>query len=523
MISLSHVEGLPFDPDAVERLTNTLAKHASERPGYDALVLDGKRITYAELETRTQRAAAFLAQRGISPGDRIAWCGTNHPDFLAAMLAAMRSGIVFVPINWRQKAREIAFILTDSATRLVVTDDAFGQTLAEAAQTGIEIVETEEFARILDHENSGSVASGGDQEAPSLLLYTSGTTGSPKGVQLSEKAISVGREMEELTGGFDDWNDREVLLSPLPLFHIGGICWALCGLVRGCTVVLTNNPAPPVLLDLCLAEKVSRTFMVPQLVRGLIDEMVSRNVRAESLKGIHYGAAPMDAPLLMRGITEIGCRFLQYFGMTEMAGTISILPPAAHDPARPHLLRSVGRVLPGSAIEIRDSSGAVVPIDQAGEIWIHGPTMMLAYANRPEQTAEAVVNGWYRTGDGGRLDEEGYLYLTDRIKDMIVTGGENVYPVEVEAVLREHPAVADCAVFGLPDADWGERVCAAVELRPEAEFEAAGIISFVKDQIAGYKAPRQIDRVDALPRTASGKIQRGKLRLDMLEKSNSND
>ncbi len=147
--------------------------------------------------------------------------------------------------------------------------------------------------------------------------------------------------------------------------------------------------------------------------------------------------------------------------------------------------------------------------------------MMLAYANRPEQTAEAVVDGWYRTGDGGRLDAEGYLYLTDRIKDMIVTGGENVYPVEVEAILREHPAVADCAVFGLPDAEWGERVCAAVELRPEAGFDAAAIIAFVKEQIAGYKTPRQVDRVDALPRTASGKIQRGKLRQDLLEKFNA--
>jgi acyl-CoA synthetase (AMP-forming)/AMP-acid ligase II len=518
MTSLSHVEGRPLDAGAVKRLTLTLVQHAQERPERDALVLDGKRVTYAELELRTKRAETYFAQRNIGPGQCVAWCGINHPDFFAAMLAAMRTGIVLVPINWRQKAREIAFILTDSATRLVVTDDSFRQTLADAAPAGIEIVETDAFARILDREGEQCVNRIGDQEAPALLLYTSGTTGSPKGVQLSEKAISVGREMEELTGGFDDWSDREVLLSPLPLFHIGGICWALCGLVRGCTVVLTNNPAPPVLLDLCLAEQVSRTFLVPQLVRGLIDEMVSRNVRATSLKGIHYGAAPMDAPLLMRGMTEIGCRFLQYFGMTEMAGTISILPPAAHDLARPHLLRSVGQVLPGSAIEIRDASGAVVPIDQAGEIWTQGSTMMMAYANRPEQTAEAVVDGWYRTGDGGRLDEEGYLYLTDRIKDMIVTGGENVYPVEVESVLREHPAVADCAVFGLPDAQWGERVCAAVELRPNAAFDEAGIIAFVKGQIAGYKAPRQVNCVDALPRTASGKVQRGKLRQEMLEK-----
>lgn len=520
MADLSHVEGLHFDAGAVERLTVALARHAESRPDTTALVLDGQRMSFADLERRTRAAQALLAQHGIGPGQRIAWCGVNHPDFFAAMLAAMRSEIVLVPINWRQKQREIAYVLADSGARLVVVDEAFRQTVADVAPADVELLETAAFSQRLDAAPMGSAGVGGDKEAPALLLYTSGTTGSPKGVQLSEAAISVGREMEELTGGFDDWTDREVLLSPLPLFHIGGICWALCGLVRGCTVILTNNPAPTALLDLCLAEGVSRTFMVPQLVRGLIEEMVGRGVRVETLKGIHYGAAPMDPPLLERGIREIGCRFLQYFGMTEMAGTISILPPSAHDPARPHLLRSVGKVLPGSAIEIRDPLGAVLPLGEAGEIWTRGPTMMLGYANRPEQTAEAIVDGWYRTGDGGRIDEEGYLYLTDRIKDMIVTGGENVYPVEVEAVLREHPAVADCAVYGLPDAHWGERVCAAIELRPGASFEAGAIIDFVKSQIAGYKAPRQVDEVEALPRTASGKIQRARLRQDMLEKAN---
>ncbi len=522
MTGLSHVEGLEFDAASVERLTVTLARHAQLRPDAYAIVLDGRRIGFAELERRTAAAQALLAQQGVQAGDRIAWCAANHPDFFAAMLATMRSGAVLTPINWRQKAREIAYILADSGARMIVADAAFLDTVTTAAP-GVTVMETGAFSRALDDARPTAGTIGGDPGAPALLLYTSGTTGHPKGVQLSEAAISVGREMEELTGGFDDWGDREILLSPLPLFHIGGICWALCGLVRGCTVVLTNNPAPPALLDLCLAESVSRTFMVPQLVRGLIEEMVSRGVRVQTLKGIHYGAAPMDPPLLERGIREIGCRFLQYFGMTEMAGTISILPPSGHDPARPHLLGSVGRVLPGSAIEIRDAQARVVAIGEAGEIWARGPSMMLGYANRPEQTAEVVVDGWYRTGDGGRLDGEGYLYLTDRIKDMIVTGGENVYPVEVEAVLREHPSVADCAVYGLPDAHWGERVCAAVELRPGAVFDADAITAFVKSQIAGYKAPRQVDRIDALPRTASGKIQRGRLRQDMLEKSDAPD
>ena len=416
-----------------------------------------------------------------------------------------------------KKAREIGYILADSGTRMVVVDPEFADEVTRAASgTTATVVKRTEFSGLLDvgAETLGTV--GGDPHGPGLLLYTSGTTGHPKGVQLSEHAIAVGRLIEDRTGGFADWSADDILLSPLPLFHIGGICWALCGLMRGCTVVLTNQPAPANLLELCLAEQVSRTFMVPQLVRGLIDEMDRRGSRVATLKGIHYGAAPMDPPLLERGIREIGCRFLQYFGMTEMAGTITILSPADHDPARPHVLRSVGKVLPGCAIEIRDPQGRTLPRGEPGEIWARGATMMLGYANRPEQTAEAIVEGWYRTGDGGRIDEDGFLYLTDRIKDMIVTGGENVYPVEVEAVLREHPAVADCAVYGVPDSQWGERVCAAVELRDGTPLDADAIIAFVKSQIAGYKAPRQIEVVAALPRTASGKVQRSKLRQLMM-------
>ena len=516
MTALSHFEGVPLDLLAVERLTTVLARHAAERPDQIALVLDGKTTSFGELENRTRAAIAVLNENGIGAGDCFGYCGLNNPDFFAAMAAAMRTGAILVPINWRQKQREIAHIIADSGARLIIADEAFVTTV-KAAANDIVIIDTPSFSVLLDADTADNVDGGGNWEAASLLLYTSGTTGNPKGVQISEKAISIGREMERLTGAFDDWGDAEILLSPLPLFHIGGISWAVCGLERGCCVVLTNNPAPSALLALCLSENVTRTFMVPQLVRGLIDEMDARETSVDTLRGIHYGAAPMDPPLLERGIAQIGCRFLQYFGMTEMVGTITILPPGDHDLRRPQLLRSVGRVLPGSAIEIRDSNGAVLPLGEAGEIWTRGKAMMLGYANHPEQTAEALIDGWYRTGDGGRLDEGGFLYLTDRIKDMIVSGGENIYPVEVEAVLREHPAIADCAVYGLPDSQWGERVCAAVEARPDVEFDALAIINFVKDQIAGYKVPRQIDMVDALPRTASGKVQRGQLRQRMME------
>jgi acyl-CoA synthetase (AMP-forming)/AMP-acid ligase II len=526
-MALSRTEGPPLSNSDVRREAEVIAGLAATRPDRTALVLRTTRVSYSELEFQVGSAMRMFDDFGLKSGDRIAYVGINNPLFIAIMLACMRTGLVLVPVNWRQKAREIAYLLADSDARLVLADIAFLETVGGANKVGVSVIcidgsdEADLSARLLAGplspvEDSAGVI-GGDWNSASLMLYTSGTTGNPKGVQISERALALARQMERDSSGFDDWGDGEVLLSPLPLFHIGGISWALCGLNRGGTVVFTTDMLPASMLDLCIVEGVTRTFMVPQLVRGLIEEIDERNVRVPSLKGIHYGAAPMDPPLLKRGIEQIGCRFLQYFGMTEVSGTISILSPEDHDLTRPHLLGSVGRALPGSAIEIRNAEGQLVSCGEAGEIWARSPTMMLGYANRPDLTKEAIVDGWYRTGDGGKLDEEGFLYLTDRIKDMIVTGGENVYPAEVETVLREHPAVADCAVYGLPDPQWGEKVCAAIEVRAGQSVTGDEVQSFVKSQIAGYKAPKQIEIIAALPRTASGKIQRGKVRQAAME------
>jgi acyl-CoA synthetase (AMP-forming)/AMP-acid ligase II len=513
----SHAEGPPLSNPEVQREAERIAAFAVSQPDRIALILGATRISYRELEAQVVRSMRVFQDCGLKPGDCVAYVGVNNPLFIAVTLACMRAGLVLVPINWRQKMREIAYVLTDSGARLILADTAFMATVTEAkeAETPVICIDGSgqaDLPMLLAAVPQISGVIGGDWSKGSLMLYTSGTTGNPKGVQITERALSLARQMERDSSGFDDWDDAEVLLSPLPLFHIGGISWALCGLHHGGTTVFTTDATPASLLNLCIAENVTRTFMVPQLVRGLIEEMVGQGVRVENLKAIHYGAAPMDPPLLKRGIEQIGCKFLQYFGMTEVSGTISLLSPNDHDLSRPQLLGSVGRALPGSAIEIRDPEGRVVPCGTSGEIWVKTPTMMRGYAGRPDLTAGAIIDGWYCTGDGGRLDAEGFLYLTDRIKDMVVTGGENVYPAEVETVLREHPAVADCAVYGLPSLEWGEKVCAAIEVRPGQSVTEGELISFMKSQIAGYKVPRQVEVVDALPRTASGKIQRSKVR-----------
>lgn len=517
MNALSITAGPPLDTASAVAVSRSVAMRAVDRADHFALAMDGLTVTYAQLDRQVRAVMARLEREGLTAGDRIAFLGANHPRFFPLMLAAMRSGVQLVPINWRQKQREISHILTDSQARIVLCDPAFRPDCDAAAPEGLCVVGTDTFDADWLTGPAPDTPGFGDWERPCLVLYTSGTTGAPKGVETTERAVTLARMQERGLPAFADWSADEVLLSPLPLFHIGGISWALCGLERGCTLVLTTVMTPGSLLDTCLTWRVTRTFMVPQLVRGLIEEMIARDVRVDSLAAIHYGAAAMDPPLLRRGLELIGCRFLQYFGMTEMAGTITILEPQDHDLARPELLRSVGKALPGAEIQIRDVQGSVVPRGEPGEIWVRGETLMAGYLGMPEATRAAVEDGFYRSGDGGRMDGEGFLYLTDRIKDMINSAGENVYPVEVEAVLREHPAVADCAVYGVPDAQWGEMVCAAVEPRAGAEISAADLIAYLRGEIAAYKCPKRLHFVEALPRTASGKVQRAKVRQAAIE------
>lgn len=487
------------------------------------MVFGGHSWTYAELDRGCSAVVTLLAEFGIGQGGRLAYMGKNNDLFFLMLIGSIRAGAVLVPINWRNTAPETRYVLEDSGVSLIVADQEFLPLLREADGQNLPILIVDEDgpdglrARIAAAPAAPRIPL--DPRAPCLQLYTSGTTGRPKGVVTSQYAFGIHRHIEKVSGYFSDWGDDEVLLSPLPTFHIGGMSWVCTALVRGATVHIIADTAPATILDSCLTFGVTRTFIVPTLVRGLIGEMDARGVRVPTLRGIHYGAASMDPALLERSVDRIGCRFLQYYGMTEITGTMSILGPDEHDMSRVHLLRSVGKPLPGFSIAIRDSEGQLLPVNQPGEIWVKGPSLMIEYWNNPQATAEALIDGWYRSGDGGRLDENGYLFLTDRIKDMIVSGGENVYPAEVEAVLRDHPAVLDCAVFGLPHPKWGEGVTAALELRPGHQVNADEVIAFARQALAAYKIPRRIEVGFPLPRTASGKVQRALVRKHFLEEN----
>ena len=491
-------------------------------PDRPALIDDHHSWTYAQLDRDCDRFVALLQQYGIGKGDSFAWLGKNDGLFIVAHIAAARSGVVMVPINWRNSAPEVRYVLEDSAPKLVIADAEFVATLDEADAKGLPrlIVDANgpEGLRATLAALQPAPRTEVDRHAPFLQLYTSGTTGKPKGVMTSQYAMAFMRHSEKLLPSFSSWQDDEVLLSPLPVFHIGGLSWVQTALCRGVTVYLTSNTTPAGMLDLCLAHGITRTFMVPTLVRALIEEMDGRGVRLEELRSIHYGAASMDPQLLEQSVDRLGCQFLQYYGMTEVGGSATVLEPVDHDSSRPHLLRSVGRPMPGVTIEIHDpETGRHLPVDTPGEIWLRSPSLFTAYWKRPEDTAKAMEGPWYKSGDGGRIDADGFLFLTDRIKDMIVSGGENVYPAEVESVLRQHPAILDCAVFGLPHPKWGEGVTAAIELRPGMTAQSDEVIAFARKSLAAYKVPRRIEFGVTLPRTAAGKVQRGKMRAHFLE------
>jgi acyl-CoA synthetase (AMP-forming)/AMP-acid ligase II len=540
---LAHVDGPPLTRLDELLWIGSVPRVGAERfPERDAIIFPdrGIRLTYRELDRQSDAFADLLRDRALTLGDRVAYLGRNSDLFFPVLIGAIRTGVVLVPINWRLAAPEVAFQLEDSGTRLLLCDPD----LIPLAERAIEQLKFP--PEILVTEGTAGTESAGDNlrarllqpapaaplpKAPSaaaraqdqivLHLYTSGTTGHPKGVLISHYALSIARHCELTSPDFALLTPASVSLSAMPNFHVGGLSWVLMGLVRFGTVVLTANPAPSNMLALLTEYRVESSFIVPTVIRGIVDEIKSKQLTAPEITGMFYGAMTMGVGLLRETMDLLGCSFGQFFGMTEITGAATFLGPQDHDLARPHLLKSVGKPYPGMSIEIRDADRRVLNSGDHGEIWIRSPTRMLGYWQLPDATHEALVDGWYATGDGGYLDAEGYLYLTDRIKDMIVSGGENVYPAEVEEMLSAHPAVLAAACVGVADPVWGESVAAVVELRPGCCATAAELRAFARARIATYKCPKQFHFVAALPRTASGKVKRAELRAGLHSSTNS--
>ena len=405
------------------------ARHAPQKP---AMIFEDRTATYADFDRGAASLCANWQAAGYRRGDRIGYFGRNSDLFYYVYFACARGGFVLASYNWRYAAPELQFVLADSKPRLLIHDDDF-TALVEQACGGLEpapvCIATEGSAPstvrslLSGPEKSPTAISYAHNDAL-LQIYTSGTTGSPKGALISHGAISLFRSAYASTPQWENWKTDDIALSAMPNFHIAGIGFVMLAMGVGATVVHTADPSPSSLVRLSNTHRTNRVFMVPTVVQMVMDELDATGCEVPRYDGIYYGAAPIGV-LLQKAIATFGCRFTQFYGMTE-AATTHVLGPDEHDPARPHLLKSVGRPIAGVSMMIRRPDGSRCALGEAGEIWIKSEMLMLGYANRPDDTAAAVVGGWYRTGDGGFVDEQNYLYLTDRLKEMIISGGENI-------------------------------------------------------------------------------------------------
>ena len=493
-----------------------LTHWAEDRPDRLAMREEDRLFTYAELEERTARVATVLLAAGLQKGDRVAWIGKNSDLYFTLFYGAARAGIVMAPIGWRLSPTEWAYVVNDTKAKIAFTGPGFEAVpdqLAGKLEHAPRIIGADEARALIDNTPRAPFTPSGQDDAV-LQLYTSGTTGNPKGAVLSNRNLfALRKHSNDLDLPYTKWEDDEAVLVAMPCAHIGGTGLGIMALAAGLPGIILAEFNPDGVFDAVEHHGVTRFFIVPAALQMLLMHPRCASVDYSRLKYILYGAAPIPLELLRQCIKMFGAQFIQAYGMTETTGTICMLPPEDHDPEGNARMRSAGKALPGVEIRILGPDGQSVPTGEVGEVVTRSSNNMIGYWNLPEATAKTMTEGgWIHTGDAGYLDEDGYLFIHDRMKDMIISGGENVYPAEVESAIFGHPAVQEVAVIGIPDQKWGETVKAVVVPKPGMSVEEADIIAWARERIAAFKAPRSVDVIDALPRNASGKILRKDLR-----------
>ncbi len=494
--------------------------HGRARPQMTALIFEGRTTTFAEFDRRTNQVAQGLIAEGLSPQSRIAFLGKNSDWYFELLFGAIKARVVLVGINWRLAVPEISYILNDAQCEMLFIGPEY-LPLVPALRAGSPTLRT---LVVMDESRTAlaTFPAWRDGQPPLdplysvpddddvLQLYTSGTTGQPKGVQLThQNYLGVFSAASQV--GLLDAQPGDVSLVCMPVFHVAGTNIGMLALAQGATGVVTREVDPGQILTLIPQYRINRVFVVPAVLLFMLQHPKCAETDFSSVQRLSYGASPIAEELLRRAQAILGCPFVQLYGLTETTGLGTYLPAEAHDASRGKL-RSCGLPFPGIDIRVVDESGTVLAAHAVGEIVIRSQVVMKGYWHKPEATAQAIRETWFHTGDAGYFDEEGFLYIHDRLKDMIVSGGENVYPAEVENAVFGHPAVADVAVIGVPDDKWGEAVKAIVVLKPGTEVTSEELIDYARARIAGFKIPRTIDFVGALPRNPSGKILRRELR-----------
>mgnify|MGYP003641742264 FL=1 len=494
-------------------LTDIVRHHAAKTPDAIALVFEERETSFAALDRHASQVANGLIAAGLHPGDRVAYLGKNSDLYFEYWLGAAKAGMVLVPINWRLAPPEVAYILGDCEPHMVLADPEFLDRLDTDA--AYKPMSTSDFATWRDAQDATDPAREAGYDDAVLQLYTSGTTGNPKGALLSNRSLLALRQDTPVDRmpAWNRWTAKDVALIAMPIFHISGSGWGMWSLQHGGKGIVVREFDPHQVLDLLTRYRITKIMMVPTAMKIVCDHPDAAGTDFSFLQTICYGGSAIPLDLMRQAIAVFGCGFAQMYGMTETAGTIVGLPPEDHDPDGNARMRGIGVPLPGVEVRIVGEDGIELPRGAVGEIATRSTANMIAYYNQPDATAETVdSDGWLRTGDAGYMDEDGYLYLADRIKDMIITGGENVYPAEVENALYSHPDVADVAVIGVPDPKWGEAVKAIVVPVEGRTPDPAALIAWARERIAAYKAPKTIAFRDTLPRNPSGKILRRLLR-----------
>lgn len=498
-------------------LTQALHRAVQQTPGEPATIFNGRTRTWAECAERVARFAAALRALGVGSGDRVGILAHNSDAYHEFLLAVPWADAVAVPINTRWSATEIAFVLRESGTAVLVVDDAFAPMVPELARDapGFSVVrlgslpqEAPELeALIAGHAPIPDARRGGD--ALAAIYYTGGTTGTPKGVMLSHANLLVSALGSAATETFVVPGGR--VLHAAPMFHLAdGASWVARNMLGG-THVIVPAFSPAEVARAIEEHQVTDLVLVPTMIQLLVDSPDAARHDLRSLRRLLYAGSPISEAVLARATKRLpATEFTQLYGMTELSPVTSVLTPADH--AVPALRRAAGRAAPHAEIRVVDADDREVPVGTVGEVVSRGAHVMLGYWNRPKETEQALRGGWMHTGDGGYLDENGYLFVVDRIKDMIVTGGENVYSAEVENALAQHPAVRACAVIGVPDDKWGERVHAVVVLADGATADLETLREHCARYIARYKTPRSVEFADALPLSGAGKILKQELR-----------
>lgn len=503
--------------------------HAREHSDLDFAVLGAKRITYREADAVTNQIAHALIGAGLAKGDRFAYLSKNSIDYALMFYGASKAGVVPVPLNYRLAPPELAYIINDAGAKLVICSAEYVEGINSVRNT---LKTVEKYIAIDAPEDQGfedykKWHSSQPTETPDrevklsddlYQMYTSGTTGHPKGAVLTQSAVSS-QIMQFQFAIQRSPGERTQIVAPM--YHAAAAITALGVVATGGTLYIHTDFNPVEVVAALSDQEIAHTTLVPAMIQAclfMVPDVKER--KYDSLKTMAYGASPIAENVLRLAMQVFQCDFFQAYGMTETTAVLTFLTPDDHRRAldgKPDLLLSAGRPVIGTRIKIVDDDDNEVPRGTIGEICGKGPQLMSGYWNLPEASEKALWRGWMHTGDAGTMDENGYIYVQDRVKDMIISGGENVYPREVENALFEHPAIADAAVIGIPSEQWGETVKAIVVLKKGHEANADEIMEFCKGKIAGYKRPHSVDFIEELPRNASGKVLKKDLRTKYWE------